>query len=196
MAHLEHNDASERYRIRFGYGSKEYRRSLKTADRVEANSVLGRVEETIRLLERGRLELPPGADPGTFILSDGKLNGKPVPFQAFTLKDLLSQYHETLPEGAKATATIDGEKIHHQHLLRHLGATTVARAIGVADVQEYVRKRRQEEYRGKRILPDTVKKELTTLRLIWNWAVAQGYLAGPPRSKASNCRGVPRDHRL
>ena len=79
----------------------------------------------------------------------------------------------------KAESTIDGEKIHHQHLLRHLGATTIARGIGATEVQEYVRKRLHEKYRGQLIHPDTVKKELTTLRLIWHWGVLQGYLSGP-----------------
>jgi len=69
MASLEADAASERFRIRFRYGGESYKRSLKTTDRCEANAILGRVEETIRLLERGRLEIPPDADPGVFILS-------------------------------------------------------------------------------------------------------------------------------
>ena len=40
VAHLEYDDASGRYRIRFRYGGKEYKRSLKTAGEGEANSVL------------------------------------------------------------------------------------------------------------------------------------------------------------
>ena len=183
MAHLEHDDASDRYRIRFRYGGREYKRSLRTADAIEANSILSRVEDTIRLLERGRLEMPPNADPGQFILSDGKLNAKPVQSPAITLKELFSQYHETLLDGAKASVTIDGEKIHHQHLRRHLGASTVAKTVGVAQVQEYVRNRLSEKYRGDLIQPETVKKELTTLRLLWNWAVTQGYLTGPSPTK-------------
>jgi len=35
------------------------------------------VEESIRLVELGRLEIPPDADVASFLLSDGKLNGKP-----------------------------------------------------------------------------------------------------------------------
>ena len=62
-------------------------------------------------------------------------------------------------------------------------AVSIAKTIGVTDVQEYARKRLHEKYRGKLILPDTVKKELTTLRLLWNWAVTQGHLAGPPPTR-------------
>ena len=183
MAHIELDESSRRYRIRFRYGGKEYKRSLKTTSEGEANSILGRVEETVRLLERGRMVLPSDADAGTFILSDGKRNGKPIRQPILTLKDLLTGYHKSLPEGTKAESTIDGEKIHHQHLLRHLGATTIAKSVGATEVQEYVRKRLHEKYRGKPIHPDTVKKELTTLRLIWNWGVVQGCLSGPSPTK-------------
>ena len=76
MASIEFDEASKRYRIRFRYGGKPYKRSLKTTEKREAEAVVGRVEETIRLLERGRIDIPLGADPGVFILSDGKLNEK------------------------------------------------------------------------------------------------------------------------
>lgn len=35
-----------------------------------------------------------------------------------------------------------------------------------------------EKWRGKPIKPQTVKKEITTLRAIWNWAARGGYVKG------------------
>ena len=64
MASIEFDEVSGRYRIRFRYGGKPYKRSLKTTEKREAETVVGRVEETIRLLERGRIDIPSGADPG------------------------------------------------------------------------------------------------------------------------------------
>ena len=64
MASLEEVRFSARYHIRFRYSGRAFKRALKTTDRGEAESVLGRVEETIRLLERGRLEMPTDADTG------------------------------------------------------------------------------------------------------------------------------------
>ena len=46
------------------------------------------------------------------------------------------------------------------------------------DIQRYIQKRLQEAWRGKPIRPDTIQKELTTFKLIWNWAVNQDYLKG------------------
>ena len=165
MAYLELDTTSSLYRIRFRYGGRPYKRSLKTSDRVEAEGVAGRVQET-RLLERGRLELPPNADPGAFILSDGKLNAKPL-------------YTEKLPAGAKEQTTLQGEAIHRKHLLRHLKGGAAAQTLAVNELQAYVEKRLRDKHGKKLIRPDTIEKELTTFRLIWNWAVDQGYLTGP-----------------
>lgn len=39
--------------------------------------------------------------------------------------------------------------------------------------------RSKDKWNGKPIRGDTIAKEITTFRLIWNWAVEQGYLSGP-----------------
>ncbi len=71
MAYLELGSTSGLYRIRFRYRGRPYKRFNKTIDAVEAAGVVARVAETIRFLERGRLEMPADADPGVFIMSDG-----------------------------------------------------------------------------------------------------------------------------
>src|SRR5438128_1653006 len=76
MASLEKR--GDTYRAKFRYGGRQFSCSLKTGELKDAQSLLGRLEENLALLERGRLELPPGADLGLFLLSDGKLNRKPV----------------------------------------------------------------------------------------------------------------------
>ncbi len=179
MASLEHDAASGRFRLRFGYGGRPHKRSLTTTDEAEARAVLGRVEKTIRLIERGRLVMPPDADPGSFILSDGKLNGKLAPPKAVTLSELFKLYRTELGSGAKEPSTLEGEGTHIKHILRHLKPPTVVQTLTVSDLQGYVDKRLRDKWHGKVIRPDTIKKEVTTLRLIWNWAADQGYLVGP-----------------
>jgi hypothetical protein len=86
MASLEMR--GRRYRVVFRYGGRKFQHPLKTRDQGEAASCLARVEENLRLLERGRLVPPPGADLPTFLLSDGKLAERPVVAKAFTLQTL------------------------------------------------------------------------------------------------------------
>src|SRR6266404_9332117 len=105
MAFLQFDEASGRYRIRFNFGGQEFKRSLKTKDRKVALGLQARVEETVRLLEQGRLGIPAGADPAAFILSDGKLNQKPVAQRLLTLAGLFAAYREQLPVGVKEEST-------------------------------------------------------------------------------------------
>jgi len=63
LASLLKDEQSGRYRIRFRYAGQPYNRSIKTTDRKEAESIRGRVEETLRLIAHGRLEVPANADP-------------------------------------------------------------------------------------------------------------------------------------
>lgn len=75
MASLEYDTDAENYLVRFRYNGRSYKRSLHTGSEREARAVLGRIEETIHLIERGRIEMPANADPAAFILSDGKRMG-------------------------------------------------------------------------------------------------------------------------
>ena len=73
MAWLEQTSTG-RYHVGFWYGGLKFKKALRTCDARAADARLHRVDENIRLLESGRLELPSDADVATFLLSDGKLN--------------------------------------------------------------------------------------------------------------------------
>jgi len=180
VASLQFDEKSGRWRIRFYFGSQEYKRSLKRIKtEQEALALKGRVEETIMLLERGRLELPVDADPAHYILSDGKLSQKVVVQKAATLGDLFDLYQKKLTQGAKETNTRRIEKVHANHLLRLLGPTTHLTALKTRDLQEgYVEKRAKETWKNRRIKPQTIKKEIETLQAVWSWGRNQGYATG------------------
>ena len=178
MAWLNFDERSRRYRIGLRFNGEQYKRSLKTADHREAKALLGRIEETMLLIERGRLQIPPDVDPITFILSDGKRGGEKERQERLTLEQLISRYQAELPPKSKEESTLASERTHFTHLLRHLKGRTVAQSLSVADVQDYVATRMKDRWRGKTIGAQTVKKELTTVRLVWNWAAERGYVVG------------------
>ena len=72
MASLEYDRISEQFRVRFRFEGCEYKRSLKTGDRKVARGLMGRVEYTLQLIERGELAVPQNADPATFIVTARK----------------------------------------------------------------------------------------------------------------------------
>jgi hypothetical protein len=166
VASLQLDPKSARFRIRFYFGGHEYKGSIMTKNEGVARGVLGSVEETVRLLEQGRIEMPADADPGRFILSDGKRNGKPVVQKLPTLDDLFNLYRNSLLEGSKEPNTVTTERLHCKHFLRILGAQAIVQSLGVSDLQRYAERRSQEKGRRGKVRPQTIKKELDTLRVI------------------------------
>lgn len=180
MASLELDPASGRYRVRFRYGGQPYKRSLRTKQRRVAMGTLAQVEESLRLLRLGMTELPPRVEPGDFIVSGARSRREMLPQSpARTLADLFSIYQKELPPGAKEKRTLEGELLHTKHLLRHLKPKTRTATLSAGAVQKYVELRSKDKYRGKHVGPETIKKEISTFRLVWNWAKKQGYLDRP-----------------
>lgn len=171
MASLEHDKASGRFRIRFRFAGEEYKRSLKVSDRKEADGIRGRVEETILLLERGRLVLPAGADVAQFILSDGKLTTAPVVEHGLMLGELIDRYERESQNGSKEKKTRAVEAIHLGHIQRILGVKVLAAKVTAAVIQTYVTERSKEKYRDRPIKTQTVRKEIGTLQSVYSWAL-------------------------
>jgi integrase len=172
MASLEKR--GQRFRIAFRIGGRKHHISIKTTDPSEANSCLNRLAENLRLVERGRLNIPDGADVGLFLLSDGKLNRPVEVKKVVSLGDMIGHYLVTFTTGAKESNTRKTEGIHFRHVKRVIGVTTPLSDVTNATIQNYVNARIAESYRGKPISPQTIKKELATLRYVWNWSNRQG----------------------
>lgn len=183
MASIHQDPESQVYRVRFRFQGRNVNRSLRTTDEQAAQTMCARVEETLRLVEQGRIVVPADADPLEFVLADGRPSKEPKPSQAAGLTEFFSIYESTLPPGHKEQSTLDGEKIHLKHLKRHLGPHRTVQSITKADLQQYVAKRLKDKYHGKPTRPDTIRKELVTLRMLWNWGVDQGLLVGGSPTK-------------
>ena len=162
---------SGNFHITFQFGGKRYKRSLKTKDKRQAMSLRARVEETVRLIELGRIELPNSVDIPTFLLSDGKAK-QPIVVREASLGDLFIRFFESLPDGTLEPGSIDMMQIHRRHLERHFGKRLQLKLLTFSDLQGYVSKRSQDPgIRGRTLSPSTIKKELNTLRAVWKWAV-------------------------
>jgi hypothetical protein len=179
VASLDRDEATGRFHIRFRYGGRAFKRSLKVRDTREAEGIRGRVEETLLLLERGRLTMPGDADPATFILSDGKHGQKPSLAASATVGGLFECYEEKFSASAKEANTRRVERLHANHLRKLLGSKTPFRQVTTAAMQGYVDGRAGEKWQGKPIRAETIRKEVATLRMVWTWASRQGYVTEP-----------------
>jgi integrase len=171
----------------FRFGGTQFLASLKTKDEREAERARARIEETIRLLNTGRVSLPPEAKSRSqiiqYIVSGGALTHRPRLSKNASLAAVLKEYFETYTIG-KEPATIEGERIHANHFKRVLGAATVFSEINTDKLQTYAAKRCKEKgLRGRKLSPETVKKEFRTFTQIWKMAVAKKYVSGPSPAK-------------
>ena len=180
MAWIE-KPVSGNYQVAFRFEDQKYKKSLRTKDRRAAEARLQRVQELIQLVESGRIAVPEDIDPADFFLSDGATNLKPKSKAApRTLRRLCEAFLASIPDGSMEASTIKGLEIHSRHLQRIFGASFPVRSMGVTDLQRYVDSRTKETgRRGRSVSPTTIRKELATLRLIWNWARTAEYFERP-----------------
>jgi integrase len=175
MASLEKR--GKRFRVVFRLGGEKYFASVKTTDKREAEACLARLDENLRLVERGRLTIPDGADVGLFLLSDGKLEQKVRVAHVLTVGELVSKYRSTFTVGAKEKNTARTEKLHLSHAEKLFGSTTPISQVTSATIQAYIDTRAATKYKGRTIQSQTIKKEVATLKYVWNWASRNGHVA-------------------
>lgn len=167
------------FHVAFRFGGRKLKKSLRTKDVRTAEARLHQLEENIRLLEKGRIELPDDADVVEFLLSDGRLDGKQrANLNHRTLRQFAEAFMDGIPNGSLEVSTIKGMRIHLDHLYQGLGRSFLLPSLTLGDLQKYVDCRSQDSgQRGRKLSPATIKKELTTLRSLWNWAKNAGFLA-------------------
>jgi len=182
MASLENRTGY--FNVVFRFGGKKYTRSLSTDDEKEANRLLANLEQTVRDVKSGRISLPPDADIPTFLLSDGKVTSTQVNLigsisQVRTsLRSLFESFFDTLPDDSLEPSTISQMKTHRNNLFRVLGSETFTDEIDLNTLDSYSQKRRKDKgRRNRKVSASTIRKELVTLRRVWQWGKKRGKIA-------------------
>ena len=174
------------WQIRFWFAGRQFKRSLDVDDERAAFGRLGEIEDTLRLLAIGRLTVPPDVeDVGTWIVSGGRSTAKPTLKETRSLKDAIKEYFDAIPAGAKSANSIATERTHLDHFIRILKPSTPIGSIGVGELQHYVTKCSKEKgIRGRKVQPETLRKELVTFGTMRRWAKAKGWCEGELDRKA------------
>jgi hypothetical protein len=163
-------DPSGNWHVHFRLARRRFKRSLKTRKENEARALCGRIEDNIRLVERGAKTIPPDADVFLFLLSDGSVQ-KPV--QLPTRLSLLALFkaYERSVDGSVEPSTLKTIGIHLSHFLRLLGSQYDVRNLSQEGLQDYISARQKERTnRGTTVSPTTIRKEIATLNAVWSWA--------------------------
>jgi integrase len=181
MAWAEKDKQTGTYRIGFRFSGRQYHlpKEYRYRDAQSADAKCEDVNETIRLIEQGRIAIPDGVDLRSFIGSGGRINRKPTPeapAKPVTLGDLIDAYIEEMSEQGHRDSTLKTVRIHAKHLTEaaSLGRNLPVESLSHGQVEGYVKGRRKQRWRGKPIQRDTIEKELETLGTIWRWAARTG----------------------
>ena len=152
--------------LMFRWNGRQYRRSCRTRDRTAARDVEARVGETIRLLKLGRLDVPAGAEPATWILTDGKHDKRRSAQNPDESR--FGQVCENYVDDqiGKAESTRKTEQVHIRHLTDVLGERTPIETIDFDEIQRYAKVRDRDKCRGRGISGKTIRMELATFRQI------------------------------
>ncbi len=178
MSTLENR--SGKYRVIFYVGGQRFSRSLKTRIEREAIASIARLDDNLRRVEMGLLTPPAGADLASFLLSDGRIEKRLEIPAIRTMHALFENYFHSIPTGAIEASTENGMKIHVKHLERILGRSADIHILESVDLQRYIERRSHAKgLYGRPISAATIKKEIVTLRSVWNWSVNMGLLKRP-----------------
>jgi len=149
MASLEQRGSG--FRVAFRLGGTKHQVVVKVTDRKEAEACLIRLEDNLRLVERGRLAIPEGADIGLFLLSDGKLEQRIKLAKTLNFGELVAIYKSAFTVGVKEKNTAKTETVHLGHAERVLGCLTPITQITSATLQGYIDTRVATKYKGRSI---------------------------------------------
>ena len=203
MASIQTNPSGT-YQVIFYFSGQRYKRSLKTKKEQSAIARRQAVQETIDLIDNGRLPVPEDVDPVAFILAEGRLpklnkkapsasapNGQTNAPPELTLQSLFTRFFDSIPDGNLESSTLATMHRHERHLLRILKASFPVKSLKQIHLQEYVNKRAKEKTQfcvekgangnsptRTTVGAKTIKKELVTLGTAWRWAETNELVIG------------------
>ena len=177
MAYLEERNG--RYRVAFRHGGRLHKHNLGTVDRREAEGCLARVEENLRLVERGKLDVPDGADLALFLVSDGKLAARRAAPARVTLGELRDRFLEA-HAGRYEANTMTTARIHFRHLVATFGEAFDLARLDLVALERHVRRRAaMPGRRGRPLSHETIRKDFKTLSAAWAHAARHGLVTRP-----------------
>jgi len=179
MATIQNRNDS--FRILFIHHGKRYAYPLGKVPRRVAESKAAKTDEVLALLKGGYITIPPAVDIVTFVRHEGKLPSTPTQpgGEGVTLAGLRDRYLATHRNGALEATTLSGVELHFKHLVATLGDRFPLANLTLADLQKHADRRAKMKYGGGLISSATIRKELISLRTVWNWGVHMDLLNGP-----------------
>jgi len=162
------------YHCTFRFGGRRYYFAVGNLSEAQARAKGAEVDETLGLLERGRLAVPEGVALEDFVAAGGKVPAVSARPEAVTARRLFDHYLATHANGTIEENSLGTAKSHLNQFAETIGERFRVQGLTLLDLQKHVERRRK---RG--LAAVTLKKEVATVRACWNWAVHAGMIKGP-----------------
>ena len=167
------------YRVLFCLNGKRYTYTLGKVSKREAQLAAANLDRLLLRVDQKLLSIPAGANIVQFFKNDGRVPEEETPTPlAITFSDLRGRYLAAHGNGAMETNTISTLRLHLKHIGDSIGDRFPMRELGFAEVQGHIDRRSSAKYRGQPIGAVTIRKEITTLKAVWNWGSAAGLVSG------------------
>lgn len=161
------------YYCTFRFQGKRYYFTVGDISEAQALAKGTEVDETLNLIERGRLTVPDGVPLEEFVAAGGKAPVVVERSETFTAGSLFDRYLTTLGNGTIEEKSLVTLRSHLKQVSDSIGARFRIQGLTLADLQGHVDRRAK-----KGLSPVTSKKEIASFRACWNWAVHGGLLKG------------------
>jgi integrase len=163
----------ESWYCQFVFRHRRHTFAVGKVDEDEARIVAARADYVLMRLRQGLIELPAGFDIVEFVQHDGKPPAAPVEtLPETTFCQFRDAYLETFGQGAIEANSLGTVRIHLAHVAESLGEQFPICALSSSELQRHVDRRRKE------VAGVTIKKEIDTLRSVWNWSARMGSVLG------------------
>ncbi len=130
------------------------------------------------------VQIPAGVDIGDFLLHGGNVPEAVVAVsERVVFADFKERYLQVQQNGGMEANSLATVTMHLGHVERTLGKNFPIQEVTLADLQRHVTTRSQKKYRGKKLSPATLKREMSSFRAAWNWAAPMGIVKGSFPSK-------------
>jgi integrase len=157
----------------FRFQGRRYYFTVGNVTEAQALAKGAEVDETLALLERGRLGLPEGVPLEDFVAAGGKVPKVSARPETVTARQLIDSYLATHSNGTVEESSLGTARTHLHQFAQTVGERFRMQALTLLDLQGHIDRRRK-----KGVSPVTLRKELATVRACWNWAVHTGVLKG------------------
>ncbi|HEY1380464.1 MAG TPA: tyrosine-type recombinase/integrase [Gemmataceae bacterium] len=162
------------YYCTFRFRGGRYHFTVGTVTESQARAKGAEVDETLDLIERGRLSLPEGVPLESFVAAGGKVPVVAARPEKVTARQLADAYLETHANGTIEANSLGTARSHLNQVVASLGERFRIQGLTLQDLQAHVDRRQR-----KGVAAVTLKKEVASFRACWNWGVQANLVKGP-----------------